>query len=103
MVALLREKFASFFAPLLPLLVSERLSCMFVSSRLSIPDPDSSGRMYNDNVATSKDREAYVAGQPLFYGKPNPQAAKVTASQQSNQPTFYRTSLDLSDSGVLLH
>ena len=37
--------------------------------------------MYNDNVATSKDNEAYVAGQPLFYGKPNPQAAKVTASQ----------------------
>jgi hypothetical protein len=49
-------------------------------------EPDSSGRMYNDNVATSKDSEAYVAGQPLFYGKPNPQAAKVTASQQSNQP-----------------
>ena len=42
--------------------------------------------MYNDNVATSKDSEAYVAGQSLFYGKPNPQAAKVTASQQSNQP-----------------
>jgi hypothetical protein len=35
--------------------------------------------MYNDNVATSKDSEAYVAGQPLFYGKPNPQAANVTA------------------------
>ena len=35
-------------------------------------EPDSSGRMYNDNVATSKDSEAYVAGQPLFYGKPNP-------------------------------
>ena len=49
-------------------------------------EPDSSGRMYNDNLATSKDNEAYVAGQPLFYGKPNPQAAKVTASQQSNQP-----------------
>ena len=47
---------------------------------------DSSGRMYNDNVATSKDSEAYVARQPLFYGKPNLQAAKVTASQQSNQP-----------------
>jgi hypothetical protein len=29
----------------------------------------------------SKDNEAYAAGQPLFYGKPNPQAAKVTASQ----------------------
>jgi hypothetical protein len=42
--------------------------------------------MYNDNVATSKDSEAYVARQPLFYGKPNPQAAKVTASQQSIQP-----------------
>ena len=42
--------------------------------------------MYNDNVTTSKDNEAYVAGQPLFYGKPNPQAAKVAASQQSNQP-----------------
>ena len=49
-------------------------------------EPNSSGRMYNDNVATSKDSEAYVAGQSLFYGKPNPQAAKVTASQQSNQP-----------------
>ena len=49
-------------------------------------EPDSSARMYNDNVATSKDSEAYVAGQPLFYGKPNPQAAKVTASQHSNQP-----------------
>ena len=46
--------------------------------------------MYNDNVATSKDNEAYVAGQPLFYGKPNPQAAKVTASQQSTQP-IHRT------------
>jgi hypothetical protein len=32
-------------------------------------EPDSSGRMYNDNVATSKDNEAYVAGQSLFYGK----------------------------------
>ena len=49
-------------------------------------EPDSPDRMYNDYVATSKDSEAYVAGQPLFYGKPNPQAAKVTASQQSNQP-----------------
>jgi BarA-like signal transduction histidine kinase len=46
--------------------------------------------MYNDNVATSKDSEAYVAGQSLFYGKPNPQAAKVTASQQSNQPIQHR-------------
>jgi hypothetical protein len=34
--------------------------------------------MYNDNVATSKDSETYMAGQSLFYGKPNPQAAKVT-------------------------
>jgi hypothetical protein len=49
-------------------------------------ETDSPGRMYNDNVATSKDNEAYVAGRPLFYGKPYPQAAKVTASQQSIQP-----------------
>jgi hypothetical protein len=56
-------------------------------------EPDSSGRMYNDNVATSKDNEAYVAGQPLFYGKPNPQAAKVTASQPI-QHTITRTPPD---------
>jgi hypothetical protein len=89
MLSLLQEKFASFFAPLLPLLVSDRLSCMFVSSRLSIlqnsnreeqtqgqnnevkpcsqTEPDSSGRMYNNNVATSKDNEAYVAGQPYAF------------------------------------
>jgi hypothetical protein len=56
-------------------------------------EPDSSGKMYNDNVATSKDNEAYVAGQPLFYGKPNPQAAKVTASQPI-QHTITRTPPD---------
>lgn len=49
-------------------------------------EPHSSRRMYNDNLATSKDNGAYVAGQPLFYGKPNPQAAKVTASQTIYQP-----------------
>jgi hypothetical protein len=48
---------------------------------------------YNDSVATSKDNEAYVAGQPLFYGRPNPQAAKVTASQ-TIQHTITRTPPD---------
>jgi hypothetical protein len=32
-------------------------------------EPDSSGRMYNNNVATSKDNEAYVAGGLLFTKK----------------------------------